>query len=297
MAKGAYIGVDNIARKIKKGYIGVDGVGREVKKGYIGVNGVARECFGSSFEPVFANNTWEQIILACQTRQVPDTWQVGDQKVMEVKQWDGYGTYHYFPYQIIIIGKNHDDYSDGSGKAPLTFQFGSLNHYGWPWVSRSGLKAWDDSFIRTTSYFNDQYINGMPSAVSSALREVNKTVYDMFDSAVRTTADKIFLLSEKELFGASTPIYNSNEQSLHTQYEYYALGNSKNKSKVYLATATENSNYRAYEWLRTSFVDSNQSSRARVVTCQSGSKNRQYAYAGSGDYGAYGYVTAPAFCF
>ena len=25
-------------------------------------------------------------------------------------------------YQVDIIGKNHDDYYDGSGKAPLTFQ-------------------------------------------------------------------------------------------------------------------------------------------------------------------------------
>lgn len=42
MAKGAYIGVDGVARKIKKGYIGVDGVARKIKKAYIGIGGVAR---------------------------------------------------------------------------------------------------------------------------------------------------------------------------------------------------------------------------------------------------------------
>ena len=42
MAKGAYIGVDNTARKIKKGYIGVDNTARKIKKGYIGVGGAAR---------------------------------------------------------------------------------------------------------------------------------------------------------------------------------------------------------------------------------------------------------------
>lgn len=47
MSKGAYIGVDNVARKIKKGYIGVDGVARKIKKAYIGVGGVARPCWGS----------------------------------------------------------------------------------------------------------------------------------------------------------------------------------------------------------------------------------------------------------
>lgn len=42
MSKAAYIGVGNVARKVKKMYVGVDGVARKVKKGYIGVNGVAR---------------------------------------------------------------------------------------------------------------------------------------------------------------------------------------------------------------------------------------------------------------
>lgn len=42
MAKGVYIGVGNVAKKVKKMYIGVDGKARKVKKAYIGVDGVAR---------------------------------------------------------------------------------------------------------------------------------------------------------------------------------------------------------------------------------------------------------------
>ena len=41
-----YIGVNGVAREIKKAYIGVNGVAREIKKAYIGVNGVARLCQG-----------------------------------------------------------------------------------------------------------------------------------------------------------------------------------------------------------------------------------------------------------
>lgn len=47
MAKGAYIGVDGKARKIKKAYIGVDGKARKIKKAYIGIGGVARPCWSS----------------------------------------------------------------------------------------------------------------------------------------------------------------------------------------------------------------------------------------------------------
>lgn len=46
MAKKAYIGVGNLAKKGKKIYIGIDGKARKVKKAYIGVNGVARPWWG-----------------------------------------------------------------------------------------------------------------------------------------------------------------------------------------------------------------------------------------------------------
>ena len=46
MSRGAYIGIDNVARRIRKGYIGIDNVARKITKGYIGVDNVARDIFG-----------------------------------------------------------------------------------------------------------------------------------------------------------------------------------------------------------------------------------------------------------
>lgn len=65
------------------------------------------------YEANFADNTWEQIISVCQKGIVPLSWKVGDQKAMTIGGTD---------YLIDIIGINHDDYSDGSGKATFTFQ-------------------------------------------------------------------------------------------------------------------------------------------------------------------------------
>ena len=45
MGKGAFVGVDGIARKIKGGYVGIDNVARKIKKAYVGVGGVARPCW------------------------------------------------------------------------------------------------------------------------------------------------------------------------------------------------------------------------------------------------------------
>ena len=49
MAKGVYIGVNGVSRKIKNGYIGVNDVARKIKKVYIGdENGIARLCYESN---------------------------------------------------------------------------------------------------------------------------------------------------------------------------------------------------------------------------------------------------------
>lgn len=45
MAKGIYLGIESISRKVKKMYLGIEGVARKVKKGYVGVNGLARLFF------------------------------------------------------------------------------------------------------------------------------------------------------------------------------------------------------------------------------------------------------------
>ena len=56
MAKGIYIGADNIARKVKGMYVGVDGVAMKVKKAYIGVNDVARLFYSTEELITFAIN-------------------------------------------------------------------------------------------------------------------------------------------------------------------------------------------------------------------------------------------------
>ena len=58
MSKGAYIGVDGIARKIKAGYIGIDGIARKIRKAYIGVGGVARPCWTGGELAYWGKKTW-----------------------------------------------------------------------------------------------------------------------------------------------------------------------------------------------------------------------------------------------
>ena len=49
MAKGFYIGANNVAHKGKKAYVGINNVARKVKKIYTGVNGVAKLAWNSEY--------------------------------------------------------------------------------------------------------------------------------------------------------------------------------------------------------------------------------------------------------
>ena len=172
-----------------------------------------------SYNPVFAENEWAAIIEACHANEVPDEW-VADGTCY--KDMDIGGT----PYRIDIIGKNHDDLSDGTGKAPLTFQLHDcydetkqMN----PTNANSG--GWTNCAMRSTHL--SAILNLMPAEVKAAIKEVQKKTSAGNQSSIQTTNDKLFLLSEIEIFG-NNPYSFAGEG---TQYAYYQVGNSKVKNR------------------------------------------------------------------
>ena len=144
------------------------------------------------FDSVFANNSWETIIAVCRSGDVPDSWAVGNSKNMTIGGAE---------YQIDIIGKNHDDYADGSGKAPLTFQL--HNSYGTAYAMNSTSTnggGWKECAMRKTHL--PTVLALMPAEVQSGIREVSKTTMaKRSDKWLETVPDKLFLLSEVETFG------------------------------------------------------------------------------------------------
>ena len=170
------------------------------------------------YEANFADNTWKKIIDACQRGAVPETWAVGNQKTMTIGGTD---------YLIDIIGINHDDYSDGSGKAPLTFQLHDC-YADTKAMNSSGTNSggWTSCAMRQTHL--PAILNQMPAEVQSGIREVNKlTSAGRQSSTINTTADKLFLLSEIEIFGS----VSNSKKGEGTQYDYYKAGNSKVKKQ------------------------------------------------------------------
>lgn len=165
----------------------------------------------------FADNEWSEIIAACQSGNVPASWVVGNYKNMTINGK---------AYRIDIIGKNHDTYAAG-GTAPLTFQMHDcytetkqMNS------SNTNSGGWQNSAMRTTHL--PAILNLMPAEVKAAIREVQKkTSAGNQSSSIQTTNDKLFLLSEIEIFGSTAYSYAGEG----TQYAYYQAGNSKVKNR------------------------------------------------------------------
>ena len=178
----------------------------------------------------FSKNSWRTIIAACQNKQVPDTWNVGDSCMMAFGKKN---------YQIDIIGKNHDDYADGSGKAPLTFQMHTTyaTQYKMNGAEYNNC-GWKNCLVRTYNAF-PKLKQVMPAEVVAALKAVTKkTTAGGASSAIDTTEDTLFLLSEIEVQGTRTHSYAGEG----TQYAYYQTAANRKKNRAwYLRSPRTNS--------------------------------------------------------
>ncbi len=181
-------------------------------------------------DPVFGNNSWATIIKLCQEKQVPSTWNVGDSCNMTINNTT---------YAIDIIGKNHDDYADGSGKAPLTFQMHTTYATQYKMNgAESNSCGWVNCLVRTYNAF-PELRQVMPAEVVAAMKAVTKkTSAGSASSTIDTTEDTLFLLSEIEVQGTRTFSYAGEG----TQYEYYKTAtNRKKNSAWYLRSPRLNS--------------------------------------------------------
>lgn len=182
-------------------------------------------------DPVFGNNSWAAIIKACQEKQVPNTWNVGDSCNMTINNKT---------YAIDIIGKNHDDYADGSGKAPLTFMlhtsYATLAYMN----SSQTVNRWVDSWMRKSNLPN--ILKRMPAEVQAGVREVTKITGAGIGSAnTVTSSEKLFLLSGQEVVGSVSGNQTGGEG---TRYEYFK-SSTDDRCNARVPSATSNS-----WWLR-----------------------------------------------
>lgn len=160
--------------------------------------------------------SWDNIAAVSKFGQAPNYWKVGDKKNITVNG---------VTYAAQIIGFDHDTLTTADGsrtKAGITFQLvDCLNTTYSMNGSNTNVNGWRGSTMRTSTMAT--LLNQLSSDLKSVLKFVNKvTSKGNNQSALETTSDKLFLLSEIEVFGATQYSYAGEGK----QYEYYTAGNS-----------------------------------------------------------------------
>lgn len=173
------------------------------------LGGVASTEDAPAYSPVLANNTWEMIAQACADRDpILDSWLVGDEKD-EVINGE--------TLTFVIVGKDHDDLADGSGKAPLTFgmknlmaetrQMNATN-------TNTGSFAGSEMY----TYLNNDVYNSLPIELRNNIKNVKKqNTAGNKNTSVIEEESKIWLFSLNEL---GDYLYAHNVTGV--KYQYYA---------------------------------------------------------------------------
>ena len=175
-----------------------------------------------------------------------------------------------------IVGINHDDLADGSGKAGMTFEATNTALGGQRMnATDTNVGGWDKSELRGRLNSGDLW-SLLPAELQTKVKSVKKMTDNKGGGTAGTpsaTTDKVFLLSTAEIYG--------DLQSDGSQYEYY-------KSKrVTTSNHYEASSSSKYHWTRS--VDPNKSTSFYYVL-DSGTLISYYGSANA-------FHLFPAFCF
>lgn len=170
-----------------------------------------------------------------------------------------------------IIGFDHDDLADNSGKAPISWDMVDLYKDEVAMRKDGSSVWWDDADIR--SFLNGDFKNNVSDDLAAIVKAVWKQSADR-NGNMQKTADEFWLKSEQELYGRKFWSYGGEGH----WYEFYAQ---ENVSYSKLNGAGE----KDWQWLRSVNADS---SIGFCVVYTSGSANI------SGADGSRGF--APAFC-
>lgn len=163
----------------------------------------------------FATDSWETISAACKDGSYKTVYQVGDTKDITLSTGE--------TITAEIVGFDHDDLSDGSGKAQITVCLVYTLETLYPMNdSKTNVGGWGSSVMRNTTLQN---IYGLiPDDVKSVIRTVNKlTSEGNKSSTINTTSDTLFLFSVEEVMGTNymTTTGQLSFSGEGIQYEYF----------------------------------------------------------------------------
>ena len=171
----------------------------------------------------FADATWEQIKTIAELGLGPKLFKIGESKHIT----DSKGV----PWIIQIVGFDHDDRTDGQGKANITFRAVAVNyidattsfHDNDSWTSTTLGYIGSKLQSRVASYANNIFTK---LGITDAIKPVNKLTYNTRTGDVLSNTSMTafaFAISEIAPEGAAEIDPFGNEGQLYTYFKYSRL--------------------------------------------------------------------------
>lgn len=179
---------------------------------------------GGGFSRVFGENDWQTISNVSSeiasnnmtAEQVATTygWNLGDVKSETLSTGE--------VIELQIIGFNHDNKSDGNGKAGMTLQMVNCLTTKYPMNNtQTDIGGWDKSVLRTVTLPTIKAT--LSQDLQNVIKQVNKMASRGSNSpSAQISVDDLFLLSEKEALNTVTWARDGANEG--TQYEYFVKG-------------------------------------------------------------------------
>ena len=197
----------------------------------------------------FSEATPEQIEAIASAGLASEYFSAGDETNIELTTGE--------VITVVILGFNHDDLSDGSGKAPISIGMKNLLATTYRMnASMTNAGGWDESEMRTSTM--NTLFNLLPTGWKNIIKTVNKKATAGSRSVnITTSADKLWLFAQVEIDGTTSVGYAKDGE----QYEYWKTvkdGTVDGNQIKYLSNGSGSANN---WWTRTSYISDSYSFR------------------------------------
>lgn len=177
----------------------------------------------------FAGASWSEIAEISEAGNANEYFAVGDEKTITLSTGE--------EITLVILGFDHDDLSDGSGKAGMTIGMKNLltEKYRLS-ATQSNKGGWNETEMRTSTMAT--LLSQLPSDLQDVIKQVNKKATAGWNStSITTSADKLWLFAEVEIEGTTDAGYVDEGE----QYEYWKTvkdGRFASNRKKYLSNGS-----------------------------------------------------------
>ena len=160
--------------------------------------------------PDFGSMAWADIAEISEAGQASQAFAVGDEKTIELTTGE--------TITLVVLGFDHDDLADGSGKAGMTIGMKnviernvSMNE------TNTNAGGWEECEMRTTTM--PEIFEQLPEDLQNAIKLVGKkTTQGENVSTIIISNDKLFLFSTKEISGVDDVAFpGEGEQYIYWQ--------------------------------------------------------------------------------